>query len=528
MGFLTSLFGAPRAGGWAPTDERWFDPVHGPTWSGAAVTPDTAMRVATVYACVHFLSRVIAALPLHLYSHLATGGKQRESDHPLYVLLHDRPNDRQTAYEFWGMLVSHAALRGNAYALKQVGRGGNVEQLIPQHPDAVTVEQLRDGTVRYRIRLPDGTTRNYVADDLLHLRPFTDNGIMGRSPIDVHRETFGEALAAQQHAATFWRNAATPAGILTTDKTFTTESERQKARDSLRGTTTGLHKHETMMLDQGFKWTPVSVSQRDAQFIESRKFTKSEIASIFGLPPHVIGDLERSTNNNIEEQGIELVKFTLLSWAVMIEQTISRDLLLEPDKYFPKFLLDGLMRGATLARFQAYQSAIVTGYMTRNEAREMEDWNPIDGLDEPLQPLNTGAVGDHDARDVKLPAPLPDDAEEEDDKASASAPVPVTAPRAELIVREVALRTVQRERHAITELAAKHGGDTAKWLSACEEYYARRAAHVAKALQLHPAAVEAYTTQQLASLHAGGVAATTEWETTAAPRLADLALIGGN
>lgn len=395
MGLLGRLLGPPRASATADRLDEILRGLWRPTKAGVAVTPDMALQVSTVYACVRVLAEDIAALPLILYRRLPGGGKERAVDHPLYNVVRFRWSRLHTAYEAKEFLQGCLGLRGNAYALivrSAVRR--EVREIIPIRPDRVTVQVDDDLTVRYRI---SGADREFTAREILHLRGLSTDGFRGLSPITVAREAIGLAIATQSHGAALFRNGARPGGVLEHPGKLSKEAaERLKA--SVEEAISGDNLHRVLLLEEGLKWHQVGLSSEDAQFLETRKFQRQEIAAFYRMPLHKIGDLERSTFSNIEHQSLEYVTGTLLSWLVRWEQRCNESLLTDEERedYFFEFLVDGLLRGDTKTRYEAYRMAILDGWMSRNEVRERENLNPVPGLDEFYQPLNTTTVGRSD------------------------------------------------------------------------------------------------------------------------------------
>lgn len=410
MGWLNDLAKAawrppqPRAGRPAADDNFWYGPVGLGTASGMRVTPETALASAPVFACVKVLAESVAVLPLLLYQRLVDGSKTRAPEHPLFDVLHRRPNQWQTAFEFWSMSVSHVALRGNAYSQIVPGRRGPVDQLIPLHPDRVRVVREESGRLTYEVRpRATGNDRTTAAapfvltqDQMFHLRGPFSNGVVGQNPIEIAREPIGLSLAAQEYAARFFQNDATPGGVLEhpgVGKGAISAEAEKTVRDSFVTAQTGVHRHKPAVLAEGMTYHQIGMTNKDAQFIEARKFSAVDIARIFRVPPHLIGILDRATFSNIEQQAIDFVIYTLSAWLVSIEQAISRDLIVRPDVFFAEFLVEGLLRGDAKTRSEFYASGIQNGWMTRNEVRMRENLNPLPGLDEPLQPLNMTSPG---------------------------------------------------------------------------------------------------------------------------------------
>ena len=395
MGILSGLLGgAGPADSWAPDDDRWYGPLSEPSATGVRVSPETAMRVTAVYRCVQILAATLASLPLLIYRRLPGGGKDRASDHPLYDVLHRRPNGWQTSFEFRQMLMTHLCLRGNAYAEILPGERGFADRLEPLHPDRVVPELVTSGRLRYRITDRDGSVRQLTQDEVMHLRGLSTDGYVGLGPVAVAREAVGLSLATEEHGARLFSNAARPSGVLETDKALSEEAVL-RLRKQWETVNAGLaNAGKTVVLEQGLKWHQVSLSAEDAQFLETRRYQVEEIARLFGVPPHMIGATDKTTSwgTGIEQQTIGFVTFTMRPWLVSWEQAIARDLILRPETYFAEFSLEGLLRGDSAARAAFYQSAIINGWMSPNEVRDLEGRNARSGGDAFWQPANMVAV----------------------------------------------------------------------------------------------------------------------------------------
>lgn len=419
-----------------PSDaaDYWYQPqgyLGGLAAAGVRVTPERAMQLSAVYACVQIISKTIASLPLIVYKERADGGKDRAPNHPLYEILHERPNSWQTSFEFIQMMQAQLLLRGNAYAQIVPGPRGAVDQLLPIHPDRVRVYRLSDpdgvliNRIQYEVSMPNsGKPMILTQEEMFHLRGLSSDGLVGRSVIqDYAFQTLGAAIAMQEYGSRFYANDASPSGVLTTPNKLE-DKVRTSVVKSWHEAHSGANAHKTALLEQDLKFQPISITNRDAQLLESRRFTVSDIARIFGVPPHKIGDLDRATFSNIEQQNIEFATDTIRPWCVCWEQRIAHDLIVEDeqDDYDAEFVMQGLLRGDTLSRFEAYQIALQNKIMVPNEVRALENLNPIDGGDQPLQTPNNTAPGDttqmsdpavpkkpKKAKKPKMPAPMPAD-----------------------------------------------------------------------------------------------------------------------
>jgi HK97 family phage portal protein len=383
----------------ATTDrEGWFfdwATGGGKTAAGVSVSPDTALRVSTVWACVNVRAEDIGKVPVHLYRRLPGGGKERATDHPLYRLIHDQPNPRMTAFEFRQVMQASRDLRGNALAVKEFDARGDVVALWPLGWQYVEVLQTPDyKELYYRLRIPNRLEVTLASEEVIHLRGLTLDGVVGLSPITYHRETIGLAVAADRYAAQFFGNNAQPMGALKVPGVLSPEAAA-KLRASWKERHEG--KRELGIFDGGMEWIQTGMDNADAQYIEQRKFTNSDIARLFRMPPHKIGDLDKATFSNIEQQSLEYVTDCLLSEIVRWEQTLRRDLLTEEEKskYFFEFLVDVLLRGDLKSRYEAYAIGRNWGWMSADDIRDRENMNPLpEGKGKVyLQPLNMIEAG---------------------------------------------------------------------------------------------------------------------------------------
>lgn len=386
-------------------DDGWggFLGLSSATASGQPVTNDKAMRDTAVYACVRLLAETIGSLPVRVYRAEANGKRTYLPEHPVALLFQGTPNDIHTSFEYRELLQGHVGLRGNGYSFKEVAGRGNVTKLTPIHPDRVEANYTTRGTVVYDIKnvtkdgLPSFGSQKYTTEEIFHVRGFGMDGLVGLNPISYHRETIGQSLAAQDYGSRFFANDATPRGILTHPTKFKDEESLNRFRSSWNLTQNGKNRHKTAVLEDGITYTQTAMTNEDAQFLDSRKYSVTDIARIFRIPPHMIGDLERATFSNISDQAIEFVVHTIRPWCIRWEQAVKRDMIIEPD-VFLEFVVDGLLRGDIDARYKAYASGITNGHMTRNEARVLENRNPLPGLDVPLSPKNMGE-GDENRRE---------------------------------------------------------------------------------------------------------------------------------
>lgn len=367
------------------------------TASGVTITPDTAMQATTVYACVRILSETVASLPLPLYRRTGDRGRERAVDHPLYTLLHDAPNPEMTSFELRETLMGHVLLWGNAYCDIQTDGAGRVTALWPLRPDRMAVRRDKaTGLIVYDYTLPGTVTKvPLAADRILHIKGLSVNGLVGLPPIAMARQSIGLALATEEFGARFFSNNAQP-GVVLEHPGKLGEEAYNRLRESWSETHSGLsNAHRVAILEEGMKLDKIGIPPNDAQFLETRKFQAVEIARIFRVPPHLIGDLDRATFSNTEQQSLEFVIHTIRPWLVRIEQAITRSLLMPAERrtYFAEFLVDGLLRGDTTSRYAAYATGRQWGWLSINDVRTLENLNPVDGGDAYLEPMNMTEAG---------------------------------------------------------------------------------------------------------------------------------------
>jgi HK97 family phage portal protein len=353
--------------------------LFGGTTSGKAVNERTAMQTSAVYACVRILTESVAGLPLHVYERTANGSKSTKPSHPLYRLLHDEPNREMTSFVFRETLMSHLLLWGNAYAqIIRDGRGFPIA-LYPLLPDRMTVDRNESGDLVYTYQSDKGQVK-LRRESILHIPGLGFDGLIGYSPIAMAKNAVGLALATEDYGATFFANGANPGGVLEHPGVIKPE-QADRLRESWQSQFGGANAHKVAVLEEGLKFHQMSIPPEQAQFLETRKFQINEIARIFRVPPHMVGDLEKSSFSNIEQQSLEFVKYTLDPWVVRWEQSLQQALILPSEKVtiFIKFNLDGLLRGDYQSRMQGYSTGIQNGFMSVNDVRGLEDMNLLTG-----------------------------------------------------------------------------------------------------------------------------------------------------
>lgn len=359
-----------------------FSYLFGRTTSGERVDEFRAMQTTAVYACVRILAEAIASLPLHVYKR-TENGKERIFEHPLYVLLHDEPNPEMTSFVFRETLMSHLLIWGNAYVQIIRDKGGRVMSLYPLLPDKMSVHRDESGKLYYRYQRQTEENPNFKesgvvvlrAEDVLHIPGLGFDGLIGYSPIAMAKNAIGMTLATENYGASFFKNGANPGGVLEHPGIL---KDPKRVRDSWNAVYNGVtNAHKVAVLEEGMKYTQVGIPPEEAQFLETRKFQINEIARLYRVPPHMVGDLEKSSFSNIEQQSLEFVKYTLDPWVVRFEQAFHRSLLLPEEKQeiLIKFNVDGLLRGDYQSRMNGYAIARQNGWLSTNDIRELEDLN---------------------------------------------------------------------------------------------------------------------------------------------------------
>ena len=358
-----------------------FSFLFGGTSSGKAVNERTAMQASAVHACVRVLAEAVAGLPVHLYQFKEDGGKERVPDHPLYYLLHDAPNPEMTSFIFRETLMTHLLLYGNAYAqILRDGRG-RVLALYPLLPSKMNVSRAKNGDLIYTYRRDQEESRIKPAagevklrkEDVLHIPGLGFDGLIGYSPIAMAKNSVGMALAVEEYGATFFGNGANPGGVLEHPSVV---KDVQRVKDSWNSAYQGsANAHRVAVLEEGMKFHAIGIPPEQAQFLETRKFQLNEIARVFRVPPHMVGDLDRATFSNIEHQSLEFTKFTIGPWVTRWEQTLQQALFLpsERSRYSVKFNLDGLLRGDYQSRMRGYAVGIQNGFLSVNDVRSLEN-----------------------------------------------------------------------------------------------------------------------------------------------------------
>jgi HK97 family phage portal protein len=448
--------------------------------AGQTVTEASALALPTVYACIRILAESVAQLPLVLYRQVGRSRKPA-TDHPLYRLLHAQPNPEHTSFVFRELLMAHLAGYGNAYVLVNRRRSGQVAELWPLRPSQVTVRRA-SGVKLFSVTTESGAPLQLTDDDILHIPGLSYDGLVGWSPIRTHREAIGWGLATQQFSSQFFGNGAQVSGILSAPGAI---QDPEKIKRDWQGRFGDKEKLGIAVLSNGMKFEPIGVNPDDAQFVQTRALQIADICRIFNVPPTLVQDYGRATWSNAEHADLSFVKHSLMPWLVRIESALNASLLseMEQESLFFKFKVQGLLRGDNAGRSAFYTGAVTNGWMTRNEVRELEDLDPLDGLDEPLTPVAAAQKDPAPGEAPKKDPPAPPDDEDPDN--------PDDEGQSRAIARAVAGRVLAAELGELRRLRVA-SPDHDAWLAAANEFYDRHAEHLQRALLVPAGAAKAF------------------------------------
>jgi HK97 family phage portal protein len=532
MGLFSSLVAPAFGATYLPTDNFWFqpDPRFGiQSQAGITASPEAAMHLGAVYACVRILSDLVGSLPLHVYRRRPDDGKDRATDHPLYPLLRRRPNPYQTAIRWRQLGMRHILLRGNFFNLI-VWSTRRVRELIPLNPDRMVVRLLPSGRrgylyqgspVQYQGGYVAEPQQTFTQDEIFHLMGFSLDGVTGCSVIEHARESVGRSLAEELYASRFWSAGGATKGALSTDGKLTPEQRAANTEAWQQAQGGWWNSHKVALLEGGLKWQQIGVSARDAQYLEGRQFSVLDIARWFGLPPHMIGDIEKSTSwgTGIEQQFLGFLITSLAPWLTLWEQEIDRQLLEDDDDLFSEFLVDAMLRTDLAARATAERQLVDGGILSVNEVRVMENRNPIPGpeFEKPQRAQNIGGGGNPATTTGQGGAPTgpgPSDPSLDD---------PANARARDLVVR-AAGRMVRKEVGAIQKCAPRYAGSPAGWREWVADFYGKHVVVLEEALGLEESVARRYGTLHAGTLLTHGVAVCEEWTRHAPALLTALAL----
>lgn len=492
-----------------PAADFWYQPVGSATASGLRVDTEGAQKISAWYRGRDILATSLAMLPLVVYKRLPDDkGREVAPANPVHDILHRKPNPWQDSFQWRRQAMFHIIDHGNAYSRIVPGRRGFVDELWPLHPTLVTPELLPSGRLLYHVRDPKtGQTATSTQDDIFHLRGACDDGIEGKGVLQYARDSLGLGITLENYASKLFSRGALNGGLIQVPGPVD-PAAMKLAAESFK--TAYNDWHMPKILPQGATWVNQTMEPDKAQFILSRKFSVNDIARWLGLPPHMLADLERSTNNNIEHQGQEFVTYSLGLWLSLWEFSINDQLMLKPETFYAEFVRDALVRGDIQTRWAAYVAGTNAGILAINEVRTKENLKKIDGGDVPREPANITGRRASDAP----PSPRgPARAEETSDQALA-------------IVQQSATRLLRKEIAAVQKCAVRHAADLDAYAAAITEFYAKHVDLVAETLQMSSDQAAAYCSQQAAqAIGEHWIGALELWGTdTYAAGLAGLAL----
>lgn len=467
----------------ADDDDRWYSTLFSiKSQTGAVVTPETAVGTAAVYAATTAIAQTIGSMPLITYKKLDNGGRDRAIESPFYYLFSMAPNDWMPSSEWVEMMVMHLLLRGNSYNFILRDRSGKVEALMPLHPSRMIVEQLDDLSVAYTYTFLNGKSRTLSQREILHIRFGISDGLVGKSPITIARETAALAISMENFAGAFFGNMAKPSGVLTHPAKLNKDAS-DRIRSSWQEMHTGLENaFKIAVLEEGMTFQAIQLNAEDSQFVEQRRFQLEDVARIYRVPPHLVGDLSHATFSNIEQQGINFIVYTLQPYLKRIEQSIGMkffEFKVNGKDMYVEFLVDGLLRGDSKSRNESYEIQRRNGIISANEWRRLENLTPIadPSADRYMVPLaNTWADLLEDATTKETPEPEPQDpnveVEEEDpaveeDEAQRALPapkIPLMSEEEKMLVREgfvgILSRLIYKEEEALGRLLKKENASS--------------------------------------------------------------------
>jgi len=504
-GILERMIGSPMsASARNAADDYWYRPVGGLSQAGVRVSAHAAQRIGTFYACNNVVAEDLASVPFRVWNVAQDGSRDRAVTHPLYRLLHDRPNRWQTSYEWREMLQGHVAMRGKAVCRIVEGERGPFSELIPIHPLRVRIEQEDSGDLVYLVKHNDGTEERLLGDEALLIRGKSEDGVEGIGLLEYSIDSLGLASSLEGFASRWFTQGAAPPAVLQTDKVLSNKAHR-RLRNSMNDNHSGPSGwHQFMILEEGMTWQQIGVSAEAAQLTDARKLQDLDILKFWRMQPHKVGILDHATFSNIEHQGIEHSTDTMRPWAVRWEMSCERDLILphEEGTIEIELDLDGLVRGDIKSRYESHASAISWGWKNRNEIRRTEGLNRVDGLDEFMEPRNMAPAGGQGGNGGS----------------------PAEAAAARYFAQQASSRLVHREVEAMKRAAKAHGNDMVEFAVAVDEFYDGHQRALVEQLNLPPAIAARYTDAQRAQLRRDGIKVLSEWEQSREHQLAELSL----
>ncbi len=496
-----------------PTSDFWYQPVGGgATTSGLSINATNAQNVSAWFRGRDILATTLAMIPFGMYERLPNdGGRDEAPDHPIHDVLHRKPNPWQDSFQWRRQGMYKLIDYGNSYHAITPGPRGFASELWPLDPTCVKPRLLANGMKVFDVRDPQThVTRTMGTDAIFHLMGPSDDGIEGKALLTRAKDSIGLSMALDGYASTVFSRGAMHGGVIKVPGILNDEAGKRMAQSFVQTTAGAKNWHMPIILEQGSEWTMNTMTPEQAQMLLSRKFSVTDIARWLGLPPHMLGDLEKSSFSNIEQQAQEFVTYALGPWLSLWEFGVNDQLVLDPIRYYAEFKRDALVRGDLEARSRAEVEYVNAGIYSVDEVRVKENLRKRGGkADELREPANiTGK-----------PAPEPGG------KRPAPKPTPDEPSKAEAIVVRSAARVLRKEVKAVQALAVRHAADGDAFAAAVTEFYTKHVALVAETLDLSESAAGEYCASQAAQALDGWVSAVETWATEAyAAGLAALAL----
>ncbi len=514
LDIIGSLMGAPRAeaaaGTPGPTDGYWYTPYGAVSLANSVVTPETAVQASTVLACIKVISETFVIMPFQVMKR-SEGRWVEDRTHPLWDVLHDQPNDRMTAAEFWQFATISALLWPAFYAEIIPGSRGFVQQLEPLLPGNVRPEVLRNKRVVYHVQERNGMSR-VLSEDMVFRVPSmvfpTQKGVLGASVTQLARDVIGLALSIEGYASKFFANGAKPSMVLLSEQKMD-KVARQEMQDGFNATYGGWRQaHKVGMLSHGMKVQKVSSDPEKTQMIESAEATAFRIASVFRVPPAKIGlGLKSAAKANVEQQEWTFVQNAILPLAVKFEQAARRDLITKPESFQAKFAVEGLLRASAKERAEFYK--LMQAHLTTDEIRAKENMGPIPGGSELMRPLNQvpASLLERVLLRDKGGTNTQGGAAGQDGGEGGSS-------RAQALAEPAARRCLAKEAKCLVQLAERHADDPERWVAKVTDFYAKHVEYMETHLALANGTAARYCAARCADVLAGGMKAAERAEAT--------------
>ena len=490
---LSAMIPGLKTTDYGPLSSFWYQPVGSVSSSGIAVKPDNAQTVPAVYGCMRVRREVFASLPCRVYRMVEDDRSEQARQHPLWRVLHKRPNSWQTPYDFQAMAADHLVLRGNFYC-KIVNTRDGLE-LIPLNPDRVTVEQLDDYSLRYKYRKTNGDVQTIAQDGMFHVRAQSLNGITGVSVIEAAKHTVGSSLAKRNFGDSLFSNGGLPTFWISrpAERPWGKDgTARKNFREGWRRLQGGPENAgNPPILEDGMELHKLGLTSRDSQWIEARGFDAREICRFFGVDPVLIAEASTGTLGTNEQVWTHFAKSTLMPMAIAWNQAVYRDLIDDED-YYVKLVLDSILSADLLSRYQANNIAVQGGWKLVNEVRRQEDMNPIEGGDTPRYPLNMQPAGggpDQNEQggqpgkgEPKPPKQVDDEGDEETAYEKRKKQQKSQQEAFGILLEEAAQRIAAHEIRGLGARADKAAEDREKWNAWGADFYCKHLEYAAKTL----------------------------------------------